>query len=61
MEDEYDFSKAVQGKFYRPLESLEIPVYLDPGVKEYYARKAREQNMRPEELINSVLKENMSA
>ena len=29
MENEYDFSKAEQGKFYRPIEELEIPVYLD--------------------------------
>ncbi len=25
MEKEYDFSKAEQGKFYRPIEELDIP------------------------------------
>ncbi len=29
MKDEYDFSNAEQGKFYRPLDDLEIPIYLD--------------------------------
>ncbi|NOQ30766.1 MAG: hypothetical protein GQ570_06555 [Helicobacteraceae bacterium] len=29
MADEYDFSNAEQGKFYRPLEELDIPNYLE--------------------------------
>lgn len=33
MRKEYDFSKAEQGKFYRPLEKLEIPIYLDNELK----------------------------
>lgn len=28
MKDEYDFSNAEQGKFYRPIKDLEIQVYL---------------------------------
>ena len=34
MKEEYDFSKAEQGKFYRPIDELEIPVYLDKDVNE---------------------------
>jgi len=33
MKEEYDFSTAVQGKFYRPMEDLEIPVYLEKSVR----------------------------
>jgi len=29
MKDEYDFTGAEQGKFYRPIEELDIPIYLD--------------------------------
>ena len=29
MKAEYDFTNAEQGKFYRPIEQLDIPVYLD--------------------------------
>nr|VFJ55417.1 MAG: hypothetical protein BECKFW1821B_GA0114236_10232 [Candidatus Kentron sp. FW] len=29
MKDEYDFSGAEQGRFYRPVEELDIPIYLD--------------------------------
>jgi hypothetical protein len=28
MKKEYDFTDADQGKFYRPLEELEIPIYI---------------------------------
>jgi len=41
MKDEYDFSNAEQGKFYRPLEELDIPIYLDKDVKEYFMQKVR--------------------
>ena len=40
MKKEYDFSKAEQGKFYRPIEKLEIPVYLDKEVKEFFGKTA---------------------
>jgi hypothetical protein len=29
MKDEYDFSNAEQGKFYVPVEDIQMPVYLD--------------------------------
>jgi len=29
MKNEYDFTNAQQGKFFRPIEELEIPIYLD--------------------------------
>ncbi len=35
MEKEYDFSGAEQGRFYRPIDDLDIPVYLDKNVITY--------------------------
>ncbi len=32
MKDHYDFSGAERGKFYRPVDQLKIPIYLDPQV-----------------------------
>ena len=40
MKKEYDFSKAEQGKFYRPIEELEIPIYLDKEIKTFFSKKA---------------------
>ncbi len=33
MKDEYDLTKAEQGKFYRPIEELEIPISLDQEIR----------------------------
>jgi hypothetical protein len=41
MKKEYDFSRAVQGKFYRPASQLRIPVYLDRDVAGRLRRRAR--------------------
>ena len=43
MKKEYDFSKAVQGKFYRPI--IEIPVYLDREVKEFFSKRASKKRL----------------
>lgn len=57
MRKEYDFSKAEQGKFYRPLEELEIPIYLDKEIEKFFIKKALEKNLKIEELINGILRE----
>lgn len=59
MEKEYDFSKAEQGKFYRPLEELDIPVYLDKKVKVFFNKKAAEKNIDLGRIINAVLLKEM--
>lgn len=41
MKDEYDFTGAEQGKFYRPLEELDIPIYLDKDNRDYFIGKLR--------------------
>lgn len=32
MKEEYDFSNAEQGKFYVPLDELQVPIYLDKDI-----------------------------
>ena len=59
MRDEYDFTNAEQGKFYRPLEELEIPIYLEKEVKEFFLNKLHEKNRSLNELINSLLKKDI--
>lgn len=36
MKKEYDFSKGERGKFYRPDAELELPIYLDADLREYF-------------------------
>ncbi|MFH1287886.1 MAG: hypothetical protein ABII25_04225 [bacterium] len=59
MRKEYDFSKAEQGKFFRPIEALEIPVYLDKKVKLFFSKKALARKIELGDIINTVLRKEM--
>ncbi len=59
MRKEYDFSKAEQGKFYRPTEELEIPIYLDKKVKAFFGKKALDRNIALDKVINTILRKEM--
>ncbi|MCJ8273959.1 MAG: hypothetical protein MJK04_31735 [Psychrosphaera sp.] len=61
MKDEYDFSNAEQGKFYRPIEALDIPIYLDKEVKDFFIQKRQKQGepFSLNEVINSLLKKDI--
>jgi hypothetical protein len=59
MKKEYDFSKAEQGKFYRPVEKLEIPIYLDKEVKEFFSKKALKKNVDLDKVVNTILRKEM--
>ncbi len=61
MKEEYDFANAEQGKFYRPIEELEIPIYLDDDVKNYFLKDIKEkaQNFSLSETVNSLLKKDI--
>jgi len=61
MKDEYDFTNAEQGKFYRPLEELDIPIYLDKEVKDFFTQKIlnKGRQFSLNEVINSLLKKDI--
>ncbi len=56
MEKEYDFTDAQQGKFYRPIEKLEIPIYIDKDIQKVIVSVADKSNISISELVNSLLK-----
>ena len=59
MRKEYDFTNAKQGKFYRPIEELEIPIYLDNKVKEFLLDKIKNsnnKNLTLSSMVNLLLK-----
>jgi len=60
MKKEYDFSKAEQGKFYRPIKELELPIYLDKKVKKYFVQKALDKNVELDKVINAILRKEMA-
>ena len=59
MKDEYDFSKAERGRFYRPDAVLTPPVHLDPDVLAYLMAQAQARGITLNELVNTLLKEDI--
>ena len=59
MKKEYDFTKAVQGKFYRPPEKLDIPIYLDKEVKEFFGKTASRKKIGLDKVVNTILRKEM--
>jgi len=45
MKEEYDFTNAEQGKFYVPIEELDIPIYLDEEVKRFFLKRLKNKDI----------------
>jgi len=56
MKDEYDFSEAERGKFYRKDAAVEIPLYLESTVHRYFSERAAAKGVAMGELVNELLK-----
>jgi len=59
MKDEYDFSKAERGKFYRPDTVLSPPVHLDPEVLAFLSARAQARGLSLSEFVNALLKKDI--
>lgn len=60
MKEEYDFSKGERGKFYRPNAILNLPVYLDQDVLDYFSSKAKAKGIDMQKLVNELLRKDMA-
>ena len=59
MKDEYDFSNAERGKFYRLNLRLIPPVRLEPEVLDFHATRAEARGTTVNQLVNQMLKKDM--
>lgn len=59
MKEEYDFSNAEQGKFYVPLEDIQIPIYLDKDVAQYLTDQCRISPENLQVLVNDLLRKDI--
>ena len=61
MKKEYDFTDAEQGKFYRPIEELDIPIYLDKDVKKYFIESMKNKKVQfsLNDIVNSLIKKDI--
>jgi len=58
MKKEYDFSKGVRGKFYRPNTRLNLPVYLDDDIAEFVQKYAKHKKVDMQTVVNEILRNN---
>lgn len=61
MRREYDFSKGVRGKFYRPGAKFLIPVYLEPEVQAAVAQRAAKDGTDLSEEVNRIIRREIGA
>lgn len=59
MKKEYDFSKGVRGKFYRP-NKVQKTLRIDKDVIEFYQQMAKTHGIPYQTLINLVLRKFVS-
>lgn len=58
MREEYDFSKGERGKFYKPNTTMNLPVYLDNDVLDYFSVKAKGVELNT--MVNDLLKKDIA-
>jgi hypothetical protein len=58
MKKEYDFSKGVRGKFYRPNVRLNLPIYLDDDIAEFVEQFAKKKKVDAQTVVNEILRSN---
>ena len=59
MKKEYDFSKGVRGKFFRPNARFNVPVYLDGKVQQFVERIAERKRTDVTAVVNRLLRSEM--
>jgi cytidylate kinase len=59
MNREYDFSKAVRGKFYRKGAEIRLPIYLDAKVQAQVERLSRKKGKEIGEIVNQLVQKEM--
>jgi hypothetical protein len=59
MKKEYDFSKGVRGKFYKPDGEFNLPIYLEPDVAEFIQKLSVQKDVDRSQIVNRLLKKDM--
>lgn len=56
---EIDFSTGTRGKFFKPGETINLPVYLEAEVQAYLAARAKAKGIDIAQLVNDLLKKDI--
>ena len=58
--EEYDFSKGKRGKFYNAGAQVNLPVYLEAEVLDYFTAKAKNKGIELDQMVNDLLKKDIA-
>lgn len=61
MKREYDFSKAIRGKFYRKGAVLRLPIYLDAKLQNQLEQLAQKKGKDIGEMVNKLIKKEVES
>jgi hypothetical protein len=59
LEDEYDFSGAERGKFFKKDAVLVPPVHLEPEILQFLMARAKARGASLDELVNQLLRKDI--
>ena len=59
MKEEYDFSNVEQGKFYAPVENIQLPIYLDKDIIQYLNEKCLTTQESQQILVNDLFRKDI--
>ena len=60
MKREYDFSKAVRGKFYHKTAVLRLPIYLDHRLQHHIEKIAKRRKQEFGTIVNRLLEKEVA-
>ena len=60
MKEEYDFSKAEKGKFYRKDVKLRLPVYLEPKIFQFIEDIIKNKKKDISSVVNEIIESDMN-
>ena len=60
MREEYGFSKGERGKYYKSNAKMNLPVYLEADVLDYFTAKAQAKGVELNVMVNGLLKKDIA-
>jgi hypothetical protein len=58
MKKQYDFSKGVRGKYFIPKDEINLPIFLDKKVRDFFLKQSGGAS-KVSKIVNSVMKKEM--
>ena len=59
MKEQYDFTRAERGRFYKPNVDLNIPIYLAPDALTFVEQLARKKESDLSSVVNDLIRADM--